>query len=54
MIHVRLSGAPAPLRAMDAVWVQGTLNTDRSDTSMGSSGYRMSALMVEPYQPPAR
>ncbi len=34
---------------MDTVWVSGTLKTLRSDSYMGSSGYRMDAVSVEPY-----
>jgi uncharacterized protein len=49
IIHV-LPKVPAKgLRSMDAVWVSGTLRQVRSDTSMGASGYRMDAVLVEPY-----
>ena len=54
IIHV-LPKAPAKgLRSMDAVWVSGTLKAARSDTTMGVSGYRMDALLVEPYSAQAR
>ena len=54
IIHV-LPKAPAKgLRSMDAVWVSGTLKAARSDTTMGVSGYRMDALVVEPYSAQAR
>ena len=36
-------------RSMDTVWVNGTLKALRSDTAMGSSGYRLDAVSVEPY-----
>jgi len=36
-------------RSMDTVWISGTLKTLRSDSYMGSSGYRMDAAIVEPY-----
>ena len=50
IIHV-LPKTPAPgLRSMDAVWVSGTMKLVRSDTSMGTSGYRMDAVLVEPYK----
>lgn len=39
-------------RAMDAVWVSGTLKTLRSDTYMGASSYRMDAMKIEPYVQP--
>ncbi len=35
---------------MAAVWLSGTIHTVRSDTRMGSSGYEMSADLVEPYK----
>lgn len=54
IIHV-LPKTPAPgLRSMDAVWVSGTMKLVRSDTSMGTSGYRMEAVLVEPYTAPPR
>lgn len=36
-------------RSMDTVWISGTLKTLRSDSYMGSSGYRMDSAIVEPY-----
>jgi hypothetical protein len=52
IIHVKLPAAK-PLRSMDAVWVSGPLNTVRSDTAMGASGYLMEgAVTVEPYTRP--
>jgi hypothetical protein len=54
IIHV-LPKTPAPgVRSMDAVWVSGTMKLVRSDTSMGTSGYRMEAVLVEPYTAPPR
>jgi len=35
--------------SMDTVWISGTLKTLRSDSYMGSSGYRMDSAIVEPY-----
>ena len=40
------------LRAMDAVWVSGTVKALRSDTYMGASSYRMEAMKIEPYVQP--
>jgi hypothetical protein len=39
-------------RAMDTVWVSGTLHTTRQASYMGSSGYRIDAATVERYAPP--
>lgn len=49
IIHVRPQKPPKGFRSMDTVWVSGTLKTLRSDSYMGSSGYRMDAVNVEPY-----
>jgi hypothetical protein len=35
--------------SMDTVWISGTLKALRSDSYMGSSGYRMDSAIVEPY-----
>ncbi len=40
---------PAKIQMMDAVWVTGVLETTRSDTSMGSAGYRLTGMSVTPY-----
>lgn len=49
IIHVR-PGSPAKgLRSMDPVWVQGTLHTERSDSALGASSYRLDAAAIEPY-----
>ena len=41
-------------RTMDTVWVSGTLQSARSASAMGASGYRMTAAIVEPYVTPQR
>jgi hypothetical protein len=49
IVHVK---AQAPLkgwRTMDAVWVSGTLQAARADTSMGASGYLIADPVVERY-----
>ena len=48
IVNVRLD-APAKLRAMDVVWVEGTLRASRVDSSMGVSGYVMRATNVSPF-----
>lgn len=35
---------------MSAVWVSGTLETVRSDTEFGASGYRLKAEVLKPYK----
>ena len=53
VIHVM---PPQPLgksfKTMDAVWVNGTLQADRSRTDMGDAAYRMKAERIEPYKRP--
>ncbi len=49
IIYVKPQKPPKGFRSMDTVWVSGTLKTLRSDSHMGSSGYRMDAMVVEPY-----
>jgi len=50
IIHVKLRQPGKGLHMMDAVWVSGRLQTLRTDTAMGVSGYRMEAVQVEPYK----
>ncbi len=54
IIFVKPQQAPKGFRAMDTVWISGTLHTLRSDSYMGASGYRMEATLVEPYVEKAR
>ncbi len=51
IIHVTAPGKASPegLRAMDTVWVAGTLRTARTGSSMGASGYRIEGAAVERY-----
>ena len=54
IIHV-LARTPAKgLRSMDTVWVSGPLKTERTDSYMGASGYRIEATSVQPYDERAR
>lgn len=41
-------------RSMDTVWVSGVLKTTRTNSPMGSTGYRLESALVERYKPPAR
>ena len=49
IVHVKPQQAAKGFRSMDTVWISGTLKMLRSDTTMGSSSYRMDAVRVEPY-----
>ena len=49
IVHVKTAQPAKGIKSMDAVWIQGTLKTLRTDTFMGTSSYRMSAVAVEPY-----
>ena len=42
------------LRSMDTVWVSGVLKTTRTNSPMGSSGYRLEAALVERYKAQVR
>jgi hypothetical protein len=50
IIHVVVNKPLEGVRTMDAVWVSGMLETSRSETWMGHSGYRMKAVLVERYR----
>ena len=54
IVHVVAAPPAKGFRAMDTVWVSGTLKTSRRGSSMGTSGYRLDASVVERYAPPAR
>jgi uncharacterized protein len=49
IVHVVATKPVKGFRAMDTVWVSGTLKTARQDSSMGTSGYRMNAVVVDRY-----
>lgn len=49
IVHVVPRTAAKGFRSMDTVWVSGTLKAAKSDTAMGASGYRLDAVVVEPY-----
>ncbi|MET0351399.1 MAG: DUF3299 domain-containing protein [Rhizobacter sp.] len=50
VIHVQ-SAKPLALRAMDTVWVAGTLDVVQHTSSVAVSGYRLHAVSADPYQP---
>ncbi|WDZ97592.1 DUF3299 domain-containing protein [Herbaspirillum sp. WKF16] len=52
IIHVKSARAVKDVRTMDAVWISGVIKVERSDSSMGASGYSMTAVKVEPYTAP--
>lgn len=54
IIHVLVDPPLADARTMDTVWVSGTLEIARSPTSLGVSGYRMTAKEIVPYVAPER
>ena len=50
IIHVHTQTPLKGFRTMDAVWVSGLLDLERSKTDMGSSAYTMIAKRVEAYK----
>jgi uncharacterized protein len=52
IVHVLPAKGSKGLRSMDAVTVRGALRTQRTDSTMGASGYRIDAAHVELYTPP--
>jgi len=53
IVHVKVGKPLQGLRLMDAVWVSGTLRTQRQGSVMGMSGYAVDGAAVERYTPPA-
>lgn len=50
IVHV-LPRTPAKgFRSMDTVWITGTVTTQRTDSYMGASSYRIEATSVLPYE----
>lgn len=54
IIHVLAEPPLKNTQTMDAVWVSGRLETLRAETAMGTSGYRMKAVRIVPYEMPKR
>jgi hypothetical protein len=52
IIHVLVDPPLKDAHLMDTMWVSGTLETVRSPSSMGTSGYRMKAAKIVPYTAP--
>jgi hypothetical protein len=50
IIHVILRQPVPGLRAMDAVWVKGTISVARHDNAVAVSSYRMQSAAAEPYE----
>jgi hypothetical protein len=50
IIHAFAAKPLKGIQMMEAVWVSGTMETVRSDTEFGASGYRMKAETVTPYK----
>jgi hypothetical protein len=51
IVHVMPAQGGKGLRSMDVVTVRGALRTQRTDSAMGASGYRIDAAKVELYTP---
>lgn len=49
IIEVQLAQAQT-IKTMDAVWVSGQLESVRSQTELGTAGYRLNAVKVTPYK----
>lgn len=49
IIHITVTKPLKGLRSMDTVWVSGILKTARRDSSMGTSGYRLTTAVLERY-----
>lgn len=50
IIHVNPAQPLKSELAADAVWVHGVIETVRSDTGMGTAGYRMKAESIAPFR----
>ncbi len=53
IVHVVVAKPVKGIRSMETVWVSGTVSTARQNSAMGMSGYRMDAVTVQRYEPPA-
>ena len=50
IVHVVPATPAKGLRAMEVVWVTGTMQARRGDSMMGASGYRIERASIEPYE----
>ncbi|MFN6996864.1 MAG: DUF3299 domain-containing protein [Aquincola tertiaricarbonis] len=51
IVHVLPRTPAGKFKAMDTVWVRGTLRVTRNASAMGTSGYRIDAVAVDKYMP---
>ena len=49
IVHVVADPPMKGVKTMDVIWVSGTLRTEKHDSGMGVTAYRMDAAAVEPY-----
>ncbi|MDR1462617.1 MAG: DUF3299 domain-containing protein [Azoarcus sp.] len=52
VVLVQVAEPVGGIGSMDAVWVYGQIQIERTDTQNGVSGYRMTADRIELYSPP--
>jgi hypothetical protein len=52
IVHVVAPHPVKGVRSMDTVWVSGTLETTRNESSMGMSGYQLQAAVVSAHHTP--
>lgn len=50
VVHVTLAKPLKGMRAMDAVWVNGTMRIGRVETGQGTAGYKLAAEAIQPYK----
>ena len=50
ILHIVPKVPAKGLRSMDTVWISGVLKNERTDSYMGTAGYRIEADAVAPYQ----
>jgi hypothetical protein len=50
IIHVWSAKPQKNLRSMDTVWVSGTLNSERSESDMGPSSYRLDLINLQAFE----
>ncbi len=50
IVHIVMAKPVKGVRTMDTVWVSGKLKAHRGDSVMGTSGYRLDAVLVNRYE----
>ncbi|MDP2170799.1 MAG: DUF3299 domain-containing protein [Rhodocyclaceae bacterium] len=53
IIHAKSAKSLAGVKMMEALWVYGTLNVQRGETTWGVAGYRLTVDRIAPYEMPA-